>query len=237
MINIAICDDERVEITYLTAIVRKWAAVRDIPAGVSGYESAERFLFAYEDNKNVDILLLDIQMKDMDGVELARRIRGENDAAEIIFITAFPDYAREGYEVSALHFLVKPVDADKLFAVLDKAWTNLNKPRKSILIETGGGSVRIPLADILYIETFSHIVDIVTSRGKFAARMSAAEFETIAGETFFRCHRSYVVNLRYVRRLGKTELTLDSGAVIPVSRRLYHALNLAFARYYKEGRV
>jgi len=79
MINIAICDDERAEITYLTALVRKWAAARGVAVRLSDYESAESFLFACEDNKSVDILLLDIQMKEMDGVELARQIRRDDE--------------------------------------------------------------------------------------------------------------------------------------------------------------
>ena len=82
MIYIAICDDERAEISYLTSLVRKWAAARGVIVRLTDYESAESFLFAYEDSEPVDILLLDIQMKAMDGVELARQIRRDGNALE-----------------------------------------------------------------------------------------------------------------------------------------------------------
>jgi len=97
MIDIAICDDERVEITYLASLVRKWAMARSIDMRLSDYESAESFLYSDENNKTCDILLLDIQMKNMDGVELAHQIRRENEIMQIIFITGYPEFVAEGY--------------------------------------------------------------------------------------------------------------------------------------------
>jgi len=237
MINIAICDDESVMAAYLAGVIRRWADARGVSARLSGYDSAESFLFAYEDDKDIDIILLDIQMKGMDGMELARRLRGDSETAQIIFVTAYPGYARDGYDVSALHYLVKPLDESKLFSVLDKALANLGKPAETFFIKTGGEKARIPLADILYAESFGHMTEIATLNGKFTARISAGELESAAGASFFRCHRSYLINLRHVRRVGKTELALCDGTVIPVSRRLYHALNVAFVGYHKGMRA
>ena len=117
-LNISVCDDERAEITYLTNLTRKWAEIRGISAHFSTFESAESFLFSYEDDKSTNLLLLDIQMKEIDGVELARRIRADNEAMQIIFITGYSDFMAEGYDVSALHYLMKPVNENKLFEVL-----------------------------------------------------------------------------------------------------------------------
>ena len=236
MVNIAICDDERVETDYLAMVVRGWAAARGVDVRVSVYDSAEAFLFAYDDGGAAEILLLDIQMGGMDGMALARKIRGGNDSAQIIFITGLTDFMSDGYDVAALHYLVKPIKEEKLSETLDKALANLNKPRKSIIAETSGGNVHIPVDGILYAEMFSHTMEIVTVDGKYSVRMSAGEFEAAAGENFFRCHRSYVVNLRRIKRLGKSEVNLESGGTVPVSRRSYHGLNLAFVRYHRGGR-
>ena len=99
MLNIAICDDEAAQIEYLTSIVSEWAKKSEISVSVSGFLSAEAFLFKYEEDKNFDILLLDIQMKAMDGIKLAEKIRENNSSVQIIFITGFSDYISRGYDV------------------------------------------------------------------------------------------------------------------------------------------
>ncbi len=146
-LHIAICDDHRTEIDYLKTLVSQWANERDFALRISTFESAESFLFAYDEDKSFDILLLDIQMKAMDGVELAKQIRKDNESLQIIFITGYPDFMAEGYEVSALHYLLKPVDSKKLAPVLDKAQKKLNIIEKSLLISTEGGMYRLPPQD------------------------------------------------------------------------------------------
>jgi len=236
MIHITICDDEHTEIAYLTSLVTKWADVRRDTVRLSDYESAESFLFAYEEDKSADILLLDIQMKEMDGVELARQIRRGNNAVQIVFITGFPDFIAEGYDVSALHYLMKPVKEDKLFEVLDKAAERLAKPEQTLLVQTADTTVRIPLSDILYVEAFAHNVVIQMKTAAIETRANIGEIEKSIGDAFVRCHRSYIVGLRYISRITKTEVVLDNGKVIPLSRRLYTDVNRAFIEYHKGRR-
>lgn len=99
MQNIAVCDDESVEIEYLTQLTRQWAKLTETAVNISGFASAEAFLFEYEENKDFDILLLDIQMNAMDGIELAEKIRENNSSVQIVFITGFPDHISRGYDV------------------------------------------------------------------------------------------------------------------------------------------
>ena len=132
MSKIFICDDVQAESKLLTALVRQWAQAQDTAVYISTFESSESLLFAYEDDKSVEILLLDIQMKNMNGVELARRIHEDNKAVQIIFITGFPDFISEGYDVSALHYLIKPVKKGKLFEVLDRAAERLGKSEQAV---------------------------------------------------------------------------------------------------------
>ena len=126
-LHIGICDDEQVEIQYLQKIVLDWAHTGHHNISINLFPSSEAFLFNHENDKNFDILLLDIQMGDMDGVELAKLLRNSDKLVQIIFITGFPDFIAEGYEVSALHYLMKPVKEEKLFEVLDKAVSRLQK--------------------------------------------------------------------------------------------------------------
>ena len=131
-LKIAICDDEKKQIEYITSLVSKWSTSNAHSCEIRTFASAESFLFEYEDDKAYDILLLDIEMGNMNGVELAKNIRRSNDTVQIIFITGFPDFIAEGYDVSALHYLVKPVSVDKLRAVLDKATMNLAKAEERL---------------------------------------------------------------------------------------------------------
>jgi len=236
MINISLCDDELAEITYLSSLVRNWAAARGVDARLSGYQSAESFLFAYEEDKSVDILLLDIQMGGMDGVELARRMRKDNETVQIIFITGFSDFIAEGYDVSALHYLMKPVKEEKLHEVLDKAADRLKKAEQTLLVQTPDATAKVLLADILYIEAFAHYVAIQTNTASIETRANIGEIEQSVGEGFIRCHRSYIVGLQHIRRITKTDVILDDGKNIPLSRRLYTEVNLAFIEFYKGRR-
>ncbi|MFA7673336.1 MAG: LytTR family DNA-binding domain-containing protein [Clostridia bacterium] len=228
MINIVICDDERAEIIHLTALVRKWAVVRDIAVRLSDYESAESFLFAYEDNKAVDILLLDIQMKEINGIMLAHRIRQSNDTVQIVFITGYPDFIAEGYDVSALHYLIKSVKEDKLFEVLDKAILHLQKTPRIITFPKTGGDIKIKADNIIYAEVLSHTVSLYLVNGKEDFQLRISDAEDLLGDGFFRCHRSFIVSMKYVKRVTKTAMVLDDGREIPLSRNLYDAANQAF---------
>jgi two-component SAPR family response regulator len=161
-LNIAICDDEQTKLKYLHMIVCRWANERETTVDISTFESSESFLFIYAENKSFDILLLDIEMGKMNGVELAKHIRNGNETTQIIFITGFPDFISEGYEVAALHYLMKPVKEKKLFEVLDKAQKSLNQKQKSIVITVEGETHRrsyvaaVILPFVLEIRPFMH---------------------------------------------------------------------------------
>ena len=132
--RIAVIDDQPADRDYIAALVSRWAKDRDTAVTAVPFPSAEAFLFDYSEDKNFDILLLDIEMGAINGVELAKTVRAENNAVQMVFITGFPDFIAEGYEVSALHYLMKPVDRDKLFSVLDRAAANLEKAERRLRV-------------------------------------------------------------------------------------------------------
>lgn len=226
MISISVCDDERAEITYLTELVRKWAASINIDIRVTQHESAENFLFAYENNKETEILLLDIQMGGMDGVTLAKKIRETNKKVQIIFITGYMDYIADGYDVEALHYLLKPVTNDKLIAVLDRAMEKLARNEHALLINHIGENIRLPLYEIRYLEVFRNYVTIHADI-EYTVKKTLGELEKELDDYFFRAGRSYIINLKYIRKTTKTEVYLANGIVIPLSRGLYNTLNRA----------
>ncbi len=231
LINIAICDDEKAQIDNLKKFVSQWANEYNFNVNISEFKSAEHFLFYYEDNKNFNILLLDIEMGKLNGIDLAKKIRTENEAVQIIFITGFPDFISEGYEVSALHYLMKPVGREKLCDVLNKAVAKLKKEEKSLVIN----NTKINLSEILYIEAFAHSCEFTLLSGdkiKSSQKISALESELKSA--FIRCHRSYIVGIRHIKHIDKTEILLDNGGAVPLSRRLYTDVNKAFIAYFRE---
>lgn len=125
--KIAICDDSDADREYVLNMVNRWAAGAGQVVHTDTFTSAENFLFHYAEESDYDILLLDIEMGDMDGVTMAKQLRKNNDIVQIVFITGYSDYISEGYEVAALHYLMKPVKEEKLCSVLDRAAEKLQK--------------------------------------------------------------------------------------------------------------
>ena len=115
--RVTIVDDSNIDAEYVQSNLETWAKDRQADIRTEVFPSAEAFLFRYAEDKEWDILLLDIEMGAMDGVSLAKKIRQENETVQILFVTGFADYISEGYEVAALHYLMKPVKQEKLFAV------------------------------------------------------------------------------------------------------------------------
>ena len=234
MLNIAICDDEDVQTALLSSFVTKWASARDQTIAISTYASAESFSFAWSGDKRFDLLLLDIQMSGQSGIELARDIRRKDESLTILFITGLSDYINEGYEVSALHYLIKPIKEEKLFACLDKACKKIIAEQPTHLIAYNGEYLRLYQKDIFYVEAFAHTVAIQTQEAVYEIRKNIGQMENeLDARMFVRTHRSYLVGLKHIGKIGKTELTLDTGQALPVSRRLYPLINQAFIGYYR----
>ena len=225
--KIAICDDMEQDTQYIASTVHKWAKKEDVTVDVYIFSSAESFLFHQADNKDFDILLLDIEMQTMNGVELAKRIRQENEAVQIIFITGYTDYIAEGYEVSALNYLMKPLSENKLFEVLNRAVLKIRKNEKSLFLSLSGETVRIPIYEIKYLEVQQNYVTI-HAKEDYTVKKTLGEFELELDERFYRTGRSFIVNLSCVDKITKTGVFLSDGSVIPLPRGQYEPLSKAF---------
>ena len=226
--RIAICDDEQEQIEYLRGIIADWSENSRISCSVEAFPSAEALLFAYENGGAFDILLLDVKMKELSGIALAKRLRSGGCRAEIIFITSHFEFVGEGYEVDALHYLIKPVAKDKLCEVLFKAAEKLAEEPPYVVISCEGETVKLYESDILYIESFLHDIVIHTKSRDYKIKENISAFEQKLSEDFFRVHRSYLVNLKAVTRIGRGAVTLCGKTEVPVARGKYDEINRAF---------
>ena len=224
--KIAICDDSAADRAYVTDMVNRWSAVVGHAVHLDAFDSAESFLFHYADENDYDILLLDIEMEAMDGVTMAKHLRKDNEAVQIIFITGYTDYIAEGYEVAALHYLVKPVKEEKLFSVLDRASEKLRKNEKVLHFEISGEMVRIPVFQIRYAEVMANYVTIHAAED-VTVKMTLGDLEKELDERFYRAGRSIIVNLTQISRVTKAEIKLSDGTVIPLPRGAYEGVNRA----------
>ena len=224
--KIAVCDDCAADRQYISDLVKKWADSTGHTTQISSFSSAENFLFCYAEESDYDVLLLDIELGEMDGVTMAKQLRKTNNTLQIIFITGYSDYISEGYEVAALHYLMKPVKEEKLHSVLDRAIEKVKRNEKILNFEVNGEMVRIPVYQIRYADVYGNYVTIHTFE-ELKVKMTLGELEKQLDDRFFRAGRSFIVNLNLISRVTKTEIKLNDGTVIPLPRGAYDGVNRA----------
>lgn len=224
--SIAICDDSKTDAALVQSFLLEWAKQRGTEVEIEVFPSAESFLFRYDEYKAFDILLFDVEMSGMDGVSAARKVRRENEAVQIVFITGYSDYIAEGYDVAALHYLMKPLNKEKFFSVLNRAAQKIMQNERCICFESGGEMLRIPVYEIRYLEVFRNYVTVHAKR-EYTVKRTLSEFEQELGSGFHRIGRAVIVNLKFVAHVTKTEVQLSDGTVLPLPRGAYEPLNRA----------
>lgn len=230
-LKVAVCDDDAVQRGYLCEVAAGWAKNEKHLLDLRQYGRGEDFLFDYSQEKDFDILLLDVEMPGMSGIELAKKVRLESAVVQIVFITGYYEYFGEGFDVSALHYLLKPVDDKKLCPVLDRAVNNLSHRQRSVWVVHGEGSVKVALSDIIYVEAENVHVAVHVMGEKYRMRMALGKFAEQLDETFFKVHRSFIVNLSHVKGIARSEVTMINGDKVPLSRGMYGKVHAALIRY------
>ena len=230
--RIAICEDDTLQQERLITVLKDWAGVRKVNIDILCYSSAEEFIFAWPDI-SFDLAFLDIHMKNIDGIELAETIRKTDSNMLIVFVTSYKEYVLKGYDINALHYLIKPISPAKLLPVLDRAHLMIRSRNNDIMIlSNDSGKVKMPFADINYITISSHTVRIHTDKEIFEKRITMAELQELLPDYFIRNHRSYIVNLFKADCVYKESLLLSTGEELPISRKNTKEVNNAFVRLH-----
>lgn len=220
MVNIVICENDMNDQEFVRSKVVDILDDFNIEYEIKIYSSGESLIEAYK--KDTDIILMDIQMDGIDGIETAREIRKVDDKVEIIFITSYVEYALEGYEVKAYRYLLKPVKCDDLKTSLINCLNDINLLKKSIVIKEGDTRVKLSLKDIMYIEVQRNDITVHTLNGIYETKGTMNNFESeINSDAFIRCHKSYLVNMEYIKSIRRYTAILSNDEEVPLGRNKY----------------
>ncbi|WP_304341514.1 LytR/AlgR family response regulator transcription factor [Metaclostridioides mangenotii] len=217
MIKIAICEDEKKQQellkTYINQIFEELSIKYKLEIFNSGEELLENYL------KDTDILLLDIQMGIINGMDTARKIRTLDEDVEIIFITSLIEYALEGYEVRAYRYLIKPVKYDDLKEYIINCIKEVDIKNKYIMVKEQGSRIKIDIYEITYIEVQKENLTIHTLNQIYKIKGTISNIEKeINCSRFCRCHKSFLVNLEHVKSIKQYASILENSEEVPVSR-------------------
>lgn len=230
-LKIGICDDER----EIREDIARRAHLLFADAQTLMFADGKELL-AYAGG--LDILFLDIQMEPVDGMEAAKRLRAAGSDVTIIFVTALEEYVYQAFDVGAFHYLVKPFSQAKFYEVLRRA-AQERKQRterfasspyagqktegdgEGLVIKKGGKTRRVLLCGICWLEVFNRKIVLHTADEEIEFYGKLSEMETRLGEDFVRCHRAYLVNMRYIDRYDACGITLENGETIPLARQKY----------------
>ena len=237
---IAVCDDEQFMCDMLEEKIKEVlpnAVVCKFSSGKELLDSVAR----------IDILFLDIQMPEKNGMETAKELRRKNKKFIIIFVTALDDFVFQAFDVGAFHYLVKPFDDGKFAEVLQNAVKQFEDTKKlentgrkgempSLMITTGGEHITVNLEDIVYAEVYDRKVLLHTMDADIEYYGKMKELEEKAGDEFYRTHRSFLVNFGYIRKYDAATVYLEKGQAL-MAKQNYHGFVKSYLRYnQRKGR-
>lgn len=216
MIKIAFCDDEQ---NFLDLFKKKIDKLNETGSNLYDadfFQTPDELLA--RDFGMYDIIFLDIEMSGQDGLSVAKKLRNEHYDHVLVFLTAFDGYAIQGYEVQAFRYLVKPASLTDLKACLTYAIEEKEKRKVKLYLKLDKCKVPILEQDLLYIEMFGHQMKLHTTTDTIEIRESLRTVEKQLSDVFFKVHKSYIVNLEYIKHFDNNEILLTTGAQVPLSR-------------------
>ena len=232
MVRFAVCDDEKFMLDEITVQLSLYMEEKGLPYQMEGFMSGAELL---NSEKNFDVIFLDIQMEAPNGMDTAERIREKGYEGLIIFITVLKEYVFTSFEVGAYDYILKPLGKERFQKTMDRIVKSLEKNKKCILVKNHNSSQVVSVAEIVYCEVLGRKLYLHQKDAgiiDYYARLG--ELENSLDSRFFRCHRSYLVNLDYVKGLKPGSVLLTTNEEIPVSRLRGQELTQALLHHMKE---
>lgn len=233
MLQIAICDDEQFYREKIRRLLTDYLEKRDLGSSISFFTSGEEFLSQSENNVKYDIVFMDISMDELNGIETAMQMRAFHSDTFLVFVTAFIDYALEGYKANAIRYLMKDTLDVAMGECMDAI---LQKMRTSqVTFSFIEGERKLYTDNIIYIESSRHksvfyYMESETTHYQIYSRLDAIEQE-LSGCGFLRIHKSYLVNMKHIRKINNYTAYLDTGLELPVPRSRFQSAKEAFVTY------
>nr|WP_302141211.1 LytTR family DNA-binding domain-containing protein [uncultured Schaedlerella sp.] len=217
--KIVICDDEPYFLEMVSEYCDKFKREYIIPISLIKFTKGEDVLIYYQQDKNVDLFILDIMMEEINGLQLAEEIRKIGIHTQIVFLTAALKYATEGYIYRAARYWLKPLTYEKFSAEMQELYAQIRKECNAYLIENTGIAIeKVYYDEILYIETFNRKTCVHRINSNFISKTNLKEFEKKLDKRFFRCHTAYIVNMDYIYKIKKLEIILSNEKSIYMSK-------------------
>lgn len=214
---IVICEDEMYFATHLKDMVSQYLQQKGVNATILLYANGEDFLCS---GIYADIVLMDIKLPGKNGMDIMKRLRDVGCLSQVIFITAYQEYVFQAFDLDAIHYLEKPLNQQKFFSAMDKAWKRaVSDNTKTITLTNRTSISKVRIKDIVYCEVFNHQVVIHTLAEQYNYFGTLDSLEKELDNHFFRCHRSYIVNLDYIVDKKPGIAVLVGGNQVLISRR------------------
>lgn len=239
MLRICICDDEENQLNQMATLLDIYLQSHPSLNGhLETFTSGSALLARVEDTGGFDLYVLDILMPELNGIETSRLLRTLGDSGEIIYLSNSNDFAADSYDVRAFFYLLKPVEKDKLFHILDGAVENLNQRRnKAVVVNTPNGPRRILLEHIRYVERVGHCIRYCCTDGTVDSQTIRVPFREIVApllsdQRFFLCGASFVLNFQHVTGVNGQTALLDNGQTMSLPRTAATDFKKAWGSYW-----
>jgi len=233
-LHIGLCDDLCSDLALLEEYILHYMDTHSIDCTISKFESGEALLENLQNaqNQQYDIVFLDIYMEGKNGVETARALRNAGLNCMIIFTTTSPDHALDGFEVGAVHYLIKPLTYETVESGLDRCKQLFAQCGQYIEVKTGRTMTRILLKDLVFAEVYGNTLLIHTAFEEVKTYISLDELlKLLPPENFLHCHRSYVVNMNFIASQDGSDFVLKDSQRIPIPKKDTQRMRQAYSDY------
>jgi DNA-binding LytR/AlgR family response regulator len=216
VISVMICDDLPEERANLVRMLRQYESEHGVELDLETAADGAELLELWKPGR-WELVLLDIFMPQLNGIEAGRRLRKVDDKCEIVFATTSREHGVEGYELHALDYLTKPISQRDVDGMMDWFLRKRAEKRSELLVRTSLGEEAVPVKDIRYIESRGHACDIHLPERTLSVRRSIDELAGMLDTAFYRCHKSFLLSFAHVSEMEKNLFRMDDGSCVPVS--------------------